>query len=188
MIIEGIITTEDQDRRMHVSPIGPHVDRSLESWVLKPFQTSTTFCNLHRSQRGVFHIIDDGLLLIESVLGICNRSGSMPEARYHSDLGWVLNGACRAFPLQIIDWDLGQPRAVARCNVGRCIEIRPFWGWNRAIHSLLELAVLWSRREILESTILHEEFQKQAIIIRKTAGDRELTALSILEQHFAELP
>lgn len=186
MIIEGIITTEDRDGRMHVAPIGPHVDRPLESWVLKPFQTSTTFSNLHRNPRGVFHIVDDGLLLVESVLGICNQGDAYPEASYHDDVGWVLKEACRAFPLRVIDWDLGQPRAVAKCMVGKCIELRPFWGWNRANHSLLELAVLWSRRELLESTILQEEFQRHATIVEKTAGDREFSALSLLEQHLAE--
>ncbi len=186
MIIEGIITTEDRDGRMHVAPIGPHVDRPLESWVLKPFQTSTTFSNLHRNPRGVFHIVDDGLLLVESVLGICNQGDAYPEASYHDDVGWVLKEACRAFPLRVIDWDLGQPRAVAKCMVGKCMELRPFWGWNRANHSLLELAVLWSRRELLESTILQEEFQRHATIVERTAGDREFFALSLLEQHFAE--
>jgi hypothetical protein len=184
MILEGIITTEDPANRMHVAPIGPHVDRSLESWSLKPFQTSTTFSNLHRTSRGVFHIVDDALLLVQSVLGISNQVGAEPQAIYHEGIGWILSGACRAYPLQVTEWDVSQPRAVARCQAGKPLEIRPFWGWNRAAHSLLELAVLWSRRDLLEAVILKEEFQRHRIIIEKTAGDRELTALSLLDEQF----
>jgi hypothetical protein len=86
--------------------------------------------------------------------------------------------------LQVTEWDVSQPRAVARCLAGKPLEIRPFWGWNRATHSLLELAVLWSRRNLLDAVILKEEFQRHRIIIEKTAGDRELTALSLLDEQF----
>jgi hypothetical protein len=46
------------------------------------------------------------------------------------------------------------------------------------------LAVLWSRRDLLEAVILKEEFRRHRIIIEKTAGDRELTALSLLDEQF----
>ncbi|MCY3005477.1 MAG: DUF447 family protein [Planctomycetota bacterium] len=186
MILEGILTTQSADDRMHVSPIGPHVDRSLETWVLKPFKSSTTFSNLHRSDRAVFHIVDDALLLVQAVLGICNTQDGSPAADYRPSVGWVLRGACRAIPLQIDQWDLSQERASANCRAGRCIEIRPFWGWNRAAHSLVELAVVWSRRDLVEQAFLDAEFERHRIVIQKTAGDRELQALALLERSLTD--
>lgn len=181
MIIEGIITTEDAHGRMHVAPIGPHIDRMFRSWALKPFKTSTTFANLFRSNRGIFHIVDDGLLLVQSVLGHCNKPGQEPPAQLHAGIGWVLTDACRAFPLQISQWETSEDRAQAVCCPGPSIELRAFWGWNRASHSLVELSVLWSRRHLISLEELDKEFQRHRVIIEKTAGDRELAALTLLD-------
>lgn len=182
MIIEGIITTQDPDHQMHVAPIGPHVDRSLNHWVLKPFQSSTTFRNLRLHHRAVFHVIDDGLMLIQAVLGLSNAANNRPSAEFRDGIGWILKDACRAFPLQIIDWDTSQDRAIATCRHEPCIEIRPFWGWNRASHSLLEIAVVWSRRHIIDKEELINEIERHRIIIQKTAGARELEAQTLLDK------
>lgn len=181
MILEGILTTEAADGRMHVAPIGPHVDRSLQNWILKPFKSSTTFQNLYRNHRGVFHVVDDGLLLVQALLGLCNEVQSQPQARFEEGVGWILQDACRAMPLKVFQWDIEQERAVADCEAGSFLEIRPFWGWNRAVHSLVELSILWSRRHMIPSEELLKEFRAHRIVIQKTAGDRELQALSLLE-------
>jgi hypothetical protein len=186
MILEGILTTESADERMHVSPIGPHVDRRLETWVLKPFKTSTTFSNLHRTHRAVFHIVDDALLMVQAVVGICNTQEGTPRADYQPSVGWVLRNACRAIPLQIHRWDLSKDRAVADCRAAECIDIRPFWGWNRAANSLLELSILWSRRDMLDHDFLSAEFERHKVVIQKTAGDREFEALALLERSLAD--
>jgi len=182
LIIEGIITTQDPDHQMHVAPIGPHVDQSLKQWVLKPFQTSTTFRNLRLHNRAVFHVLDDGLLLVQAALGICNSEHNRPTAEFHAQIGWILKDACRAFPLQVIDWDTSQDRAIAICKHDPCIELKPFWGWNRACHSLLELAVVWSRRHIISPDELKNQVDRHRIIIEKTAGERELRALMLLDK------
>lgn len=181
MIIEGIITTEDPDGRMHLAPIGPHVDREMTHWILKPFQSSTTFRNLHDRNRAVFHIVDDGLLMVQAVLGMSNQPNHIPPANFDDRFGWILKDACRAVPLRIHHWDLSQDRATATCIAQSPIELNTFWGWNRAKHSLIELAVLWSRRHLLDQKEILVEFDRHRIIISKTAGDRELQALHLLE-------
>lgn len=182
MILEGILTTETSDGGMHVSPIGPHVNRELTHWELKPFKTSTTFGNLRRSNRGVFHVVDDGLLMIQAVLGLCNPPHPQPIAQYHESFGWILEETCRAIPLKVLSWNVEPERATAVCAAAPCVSERSFWGWNRANHSLLELAILWSRKHMLEATILQSELERHRIIILKTAGDRELEALRLLEE------
>lgn len=182
MILEGILTTETSDGGMHVSPIGPHVNRELTRWELKPFKTSNTFGNLRRSNRGVFHIVDDGLLMVQAVLGLCNAPHPQPVAKFHDSFGWVLEGTCRAIPLKAVSWDIENDRATACCIPSPPVAERPFWGWNRANHSLLELAILWSRKHMLEPSSLLAEFERHRTIILKTAGDRELEALQLFEE------
>jgi hypothetical protein len=187
MIIEGILTTQSADGAMHVSPIGPHVDREQLHWTLKPFKSSHTFANLQAHPQAVFHVVDDGLLMVQSVLGFCNPPHISPPAQFEPSVGWVLTQACRAVPLTIIGWDTSEERAIAQCQAGEWRELQPFWGWNRAAHSLLELAILLSRRHFLDPSIVQAEFEKHRIIIEKTAGDRELQALSLV-QSALELP
>jgi len=182
MIVEGILTTESEDGTMHVAPIGPHVDRMMHSWILKPFQTSKTFSNLHRQSRAVFHIVDDGLLMVQSVLGICNSPLHAPASRFDASLGWILQDACRAIPLRIAAWDLRNERATATCQEVERIELKPFWGWNRACNSLLELSILVSRKHLLDQDYLRQQVEHHRTIIQKTAGDRELQGLELVEQ------
>lgn len=199
MIIEGIITTENADGSMHVAPIGPHVDRELRSWSVKPFQSSTTFRNFFRTNRAIFHVTDDALLMAASVLGIGNTPNPavLPSvsqqrwtdriqkhrvSKWSDDHGWILENACQAFSLQTIRWDVSAPRAHADCSVVQRWELRPFWGWNRAKHSILELAILVSRRQWLAAHEWQAEWERHRVFIEKTAGDEELEALELLQE------
>jgi hypothetical protein len=57
---------------------------------------------------------------------------------------------------------------------------RPFRGWNRAAHGILEGAVLFSRLSLLGADEVQRQFSPWIPIIRKTGGDGELQALSLL--------
>ena len=48
MILEGIVTTLSPDGVLNIAPMGPQIDAemSLRSFVLRPYRTSTTYCNL----------------------------------------------------------------------------------------------------------------------------------------------
>lgn len=207
MIVEGIITTEDENGEMHAAPIGPHVDYAFRDWTLYPFQTSTTFANLHRTGRAVFHITDDAFLLTATVLGFGNRQLSSCQksdvssseehrsdiefkwrhvidkarrANHDPEVGWVLESCHRFYALQITEWDTSTPRAKGICQVVKQGTKGDFWGWNRAKHSLLELAILVSRRHMTDPAIWQEEWDRHCIIINKTAGPWELEALALL--------
>jgi hypothetical protein len=191
MVIEGIITTENQDGSMHLAPIGPHVDQELTTWVLRPFQTSISFANLRIHNRGVFHVTDDSLLMAAAVLGLCTNSSnadiqSAVKAQCDPTQGWVLEQCCRSFALTVREWDVSQPRAVAYCELQRQREQRPFWGWNRAANSILELSILASRRHMVDRQVLVDEMDRHRIIIEKTAGPRELAAWELLKAHLSQ--
>ncbi len=42
-ILEGVITTLNEDRSVNISPMGPIVDPQLKTLVLRPFRTSKTY-------------------------------------------------------------------------------------------------------------------------------------------------
>ena len=200
MVIEGVLTTEDSNGAMHVSPIGPHVDAELSCWTLKPFQSSTTFVNLQASSRAVFHVVDDALLMAAAVLGLCKPADlldrtldgldaeqldALVAAEYQPEIGWVLDLGCSYFALAVQEWDVSNPRAIAHCSLLSRVEKRPFWGWNRAKHSILELAIIASRVQMLERSVIDDELNRHGIIIEKTAGPRELAAWELLKKHLS---
>ncbi|MGE0378942.1 MAG: DUF447 domain-containing protein, partial [Planctomycetaceae bacterium] len=59
MILEGIVTTRSAAGVVNVAPMGPIVDEWMQTLLLRPFQTSTTYRNLKQSGCGVFHVTDD---------------------------------------------------------------------------------------------------------------------------------
>jgi hypothetical protein len=196
MIIEGIITTENTDGTMHVAPIGPHVNNELTDWILKPFQTSKTFQNLYRTGAGVFHVSDDSLLMATSVLGVTESSYEpwaaewmarwLPQiiasrsSYYVPDCGWILKRSHRYFSLKTGEWNLSDARAIVKCSISQQDTLRPFWGWNRAKHSILELSVLASRKHMIAADEIASELGRHRIVIEKTAGESELAALELL--------
>ena len=201
MVIEGVLTTENADGSMHVAPIGPHVNADLSHWTLKPFQSSTTFSNLRASSRAVFHVVDDPLLMAAAVLGLCNTRDKLADfedilavdeihqlasAQFKARIGWVLDLSCRSFALAVETWDVSNPRAVAVCSLTLQEENRPFWGWNRAKHSILELAILASRVDMLERAEIDEELIRHQMIIEKTSGTREIVAWELLKKHLSQ--
>jgi len=179
LILEAIITSENDDGTIHVAPMGPHVSDDLSEWTLKPFQTSTTFRNLYAKNRCVVNIVDDALLLAQAVVGQANES----HARYVDEVGYVLNAACHWYGLTITSWDVTQPRAIAKCSIGSKRVSHPFFGWNRAKHSVLELAILVSRLKMLEKSFIQSEIERLRVLIDKTAGERESIAFDLLVDH-----
>ena len=75
-ILEGIVTTLNVDGSVNISPMGPIVDDALDRLWLRPFKTSTTYQNLKRTGRGVFHVTDDVELLAQAAVG---QPSSLPR-------------------------------------------------------------------------------------------------------------
>jgi len=198
MVIEGIVTTENPDGSAHIAPIGPHVDQNLAKWVLMPFQSSTTFANLQSRDRCVFHVVDDALLMAAAVLGHCNSAtphsdpalahaiGEVSRCRFETSMGWILENSCRTFALSVVHWDLSEIRAIAECQLIQQKERRPFWGWNRAASSILELSIVASRVHLMDRAQIEAELARHRIIVQKTAGPREFAAWELLNTRLSQ--
>ncbi len=181
-VLEAIVTTENEDGSQHVAPMGPLVSTSRAEWILKPFQTSTTFTNLRRSNRCVVNVTDDALLMAKAVLGTASHEPS----RFVEGVGYVLKQACHWYALSIHEWDCSQPRAVARCIAMDHGLQHSFFGWNRAKHAVVELAIHVSRKEMLDPIFLQSEVERLKVLIDKTASEQERCAFDLLIQHIDE--
>lgn len=181
MIIEGLLTTCDFQGQPHVAPMGPVVDEKLEHWRLRPFQSSSTFENLRRYPYAVFHVVDDVLSLAQTALGL---ESDLQFAKV--DNCWILPSACHWYRLQVTEWDLSESRSGAEAIVLEQRIQRPFWGWNRAKHAIIEATILLTRRHLLERSFIEQELGRLESAVEKTAGTRERQAWELLRQQVKE--
>jgi len=178
MILEGIVTSQNADGELNVAPMGPVVDESLASLVLRPFQTSRTYRNLKAHPQGVLHVTDDVLLFAQAVTGeLKNPPETMPA---HQVAGFILKSACRWYEFQVEDIDDSDDRTRILCRIVHSGRLRDFFGFNRAKHAVLEAAVLATRIHILPADSIREQFAALRIPVMKTAGVQERLAFDLL--------
>jgi hypothetical protein len=179
MILEGIVTSGDGNGSWNVAPMGPIVDEALTHLVLRPFQTSRTYQNLKQNPCGVFHVVDDVLLLARAAIG------ALPEFPEYFPAekidGRVLKAACRWYEFEIDACDDSQPRVTMQARVVHCGRLRDFFGFNRAKHAVLEAAILATRTHLITPAELASDFERLRVIVEKTAGPQEREAFALLE-------
>ncbi len=181
MILEGIVTTLDQHDELNVAPMGPIVDETLATLVLRPFRTSRTYQNLKARPGGVFHVVDDVLLVVQSAIG----EWSTPPVHFPAEriAGRVLSAACRWYEFEIDVCDDRQERTEMQARVVHSGRLRDFFGFNRAKHAVLEGAILATRLALIPHDNVLSEFERLKVIVHKTAGPREREAFELLERY-----
>jgi hypothetical protein len=185
LIAEGIVTTINPDGSANISPMGPRVNRDFTRLVLRPFQTSTTYQNLKRTGEGVFHVTDDVLLIAKAAIGQLTPQPALQEAP--GIRGFLLADACRWFAFRVSHLNDSQDRTTIDCTVVDSGNLRPFFGFNRAKHAVLEAAILATRIGILPSEQITAELQRLEILVEKTAGAQEREAFELLRDHVARM-
>lgn len=180
-ICEGLMLTEGADGRPHFAPMGPFVREDWTGFTFRPFHTSTTFANLARARRGVFHVTDDCLLLAQAALGKLEKP---PETvPLEGRPGFRLVDACRWYAVEIDSVDASSERTRMPATVVESGRIRDFWGWCRAKHAVLEAAVLATRLHMLLPEEVRAELLRLRSPLEKTGGAQEFEAFSMVERH-----
>lgn len=183
MILEGIVTTTGPTGAMHLAPMGPHVPSSGVDWTklrLRPFQTSQTYQNLVKRPEGVFHVIDDVLLLAQAAVG--QFESPPPHQKSHHVEGWILQEACRYYEFRITSQDHDKPRADLEAQVVYQGRLRDFQGFNRAKHAVVEAAILVTRLHILDHETVQAEMDRLMVMIEKTGGEQEREAFALIQK------
>jgi uncharacterized protein len=181
MILEGIVTTLNPDRSVNISPMGPQVDSDMESFVLRPYQSSTTYRNLKRTGEGTLHVTDDVLLLAQAAVGQPDPLPPMIDAAAID--GVILADACRWYAFRVESVDDRNDRTEIIVRVVDHGTFRDFFGFNRAKHAVVEAAILATRISFLPAEEIKREFERLASPVNKTGGPREIEAFEFLCQY-----
>jgi len=184
MILEGIVTTINREGELNIAPMGPVVDPEMTHLVLRPFETSRTFSNLKETRCGVFHVVDDVLLLAKAAIGLLEEIPKTFPAEHIS--GAVLQSSCRWYEFQIESIDETEQRSEMQAKVIHFGRIRDYFGLNRAKHAVLEAAILATRTHITEQIELEAQYRALAEIVKKTAGPEEQAAFELLEEYISK--
>lgn len=183
MILEGLVTTTNADGSPHLAPMGPNMGEYGDSFLLRPFPTSTTYMNLKRHPEGVLHVTDDVMLMAKAAVG---KVKPFPDHREAESIrGFVLDNACRYFEFLASGFDESETRVRIECRIVKSGSGREFFGFNRAKHAVLEAAILATRFHLLPAEEIDAEYKKIRIIVDKTAGPQERKAMTFLEREWA---
>ena len=165
---------------MHLAPMGPRVEPDWSGFLLRPFPSSQTYRNLKAHGQGVLHVTDDVLLLAQAAVG---RAATQPARQAERVAGFVLTGACRFYEFEVRSMDESQERVQIRADVVHRGTLREFFGLNRAKHAVVEAAILATRLHLIPADEVRAEYRKLRVLVEKTGGPAEHTALDFLTDH-----
>jgi hypothetical protein len=97
----------------------------------------------------------------------------------------VLDDACRAYEFKVVVADTTQERLRLEAHVVAVHEGRPFLGFNRARHAVVEGAILVTRLHLLGADEVRRQFRDLAVLVEKTGGPLEHEAFRLLEDKVA---
>ncbi|MFT3882261.1 MAG: DUF447 family protein [Gemmatales bacterium] len=186
LVIEGIVTTIGEDGQVNIAPMGPKVDRQFRRMTLRPFKTSQTYKNLVHHPEGVFHVVDDVLLLAQAAVGQIEPVPIMIMSDHVN--GYILSDACRFYAFKVERLDDSQDRAEIDVSIVREGRMLDHFGFNRAMYAVVEASILATRVHMLPRKQIDEELSKLSPLIEKTGGLREQEAFAFLKNYIAQQP
>jgi hypothetical protein len=184
VILEGIVTTINEDGTTNISPMGPIVEPDMTRFRLRPYRTSTTYANLKRTGHGVLHVTDDVLLLARAAIGFVEPEPPLLDSA--GEQCRVLADACRWYAFRVTTLDDDQERTDIAVEVTDSERLRDFFGLNRAKHAIVEAAILATRVAFLPAQQIAEEMGRLAVLVEKTGGPAEHEALELLQAYIRD--
>lgn len=180
MIIEGIVTSRDSGGLLNIAPMGPIVDGDFDRLILRPFQTSTTFQNLAVNRCGVFHVVDSVEVIALSAIG---QLETLPETFPAREVaGEILKDCCRWFEFRVEHIDDSDQRSVMNAIVVSRGNQRPFRGFNRARHAILEVTIAATRIHVLPREEILRTFDFFRSAVEKTGDPSDILLFKKLDQ------
>lgn len=180
MILESIVTTVGTDGRVNIAPMGPVVDGlSFRQFLLRPFESSQTFANLMASRHAVVHVTDDASLFARAAVGKIKSAGLVQPLDAEKQF-FRLNDCHRWFALDVVSVSEDRPRAEMVCRVVSSGVVRPFFGFNRAKHAIIEAAILATRTHLLPASEIHSQLAALVPLVEKTGSDADRDVFAVL--------
>ena len=178
MILEGLVTTLGPDGAINIAPMGPIVNESMTRLIFRPFKSSRTYQNFKARPVGVFHVIDDVLLLAEAAI---DRMEMLPPTAPAKVIeGQIITDACRWYEFEIESFDDTLDRTTLKSRVVHMGRLKDWFGFNRAKHAVLEAAILATRVHLLPREEILAQLDALSVPIQKTCGPQERAAFDLL--------
>jgi hypothetical protein len=190
VILESIVTSVDLRGQINLAPMGPRVDPQLLTrdaegalLVLRPFDSSRTYRNLIETGKAVVHVTDDAELMARAAVDAIH-SGEIESLVHRIDdtQWWALRDCHRWLAVTVESVSDQTPRVDLRCRVVRSGLVRPFFGFNRAKHAVIEAAIVATRCDWLPAGEIREQLERLQPLVDKTGGPAEHRAFDFLRK------
>jgi hypothetical protein len=133
--------------------------------------------------RGVFHVTDDVELVARAAIG---QLEPLPRLVAECDGRCQrLADCCRWAAIEVVSCNDSAERAAIDCRVITGGEIRPFFGFNRAKHAVIEAAILATRVGILPGAEIQNQLGRLMPLVEKTGGRQERRAFQLLTEYIS---
>jgi hypothetical protein len=202
MILESIVTTLDDSGNVNIAPMGPTVDHDITRITLRPFRTSKTYANLLPKSLGqldersptppvrcaVVHVSDDAMLFAQAAVDqIDNDQAHRITTTINTKSCRRLKDCHRWFAVRAVNPDQirqpkTDPRATIECEILEQGVERPFFGFNRAKHAVIEAAILATRTHLLDGEDIQTQIDQLQVPVEKTGGKQERDAFAFLQR------
>jgi hypothetical protein len=184
VIVETVVTTLGPGGTPHFAAMG--VLWGEERITIRPYLGTRTYRNLTASREAVVSVTDDVLLFVKSAL----THEPLPSAPARHVSAPVLRDACHWREVSVEE--IVVPEAAARAEVVTRVvgrgERRPFVGWCRAKHAVVEASILASRRRLLAPEAIRGELGRLDELVEKTGGPREREAMAFIRTYLGRAP
>lgn len=180
MIRETIVTTLNADDTVQIAPMG--IREVNDQIIIAPFRPSTTLDNLKRGSTAVINMSDD----VRIFAGCLTGRYDWPTVPVKIIQGRRLRDALSHLEVEVARVEEDDTRPRFYCAVRNRETHRPFRGFNRAQHAVLEAAILISRLHMLPADKIDTEIRYLQIAVDKTAGDTEREAWDWLMARITE--
>lgn len=180
MIRETIVTTLNADGTVQIAPMGIRLVE--DQFVIAPFRPSTTLDNLKRGAAAVINMTDD----VRVFAGCLTGRYDWPTVPATVIQGRRLRDLLSHAEVEVTRVEEDDTRPRYFCAVRHQETHRPFAGFNRAQHAVLEAAILVSRLHLLPAGKIDTEMGYLQSAVDKTGGAAEREAWDWLLARIAE--
>jgi uncharacterized protein len=180
LVVETVVTTLAPDGEPHFAAMG--VVWGEETILIRPYRDTRTLRHLQTHPEAVVNVTDDVLAFAKSAL-THERLPAEPAAHVR---GAVLRAACHWREVAVTDIALpgaSASRALVRTRVVGAGYRRPFAGFCRAKHAVVEASILASRVRYLPRAEILDGMERLAPLVEKTGGPDEREAFAFVRQY-----
>jgi hypothetical protein len=167
MILETIVSTINQKRKVNFAPFG--IKKKSKNIIISPYIPSITLQNLRYNNCAVINYVDDASFYVNCILGKKNFKKKKTQI---IDGFFLVNSLSydEVVVKKIIE-DSVRPSFI--CEVVKSVSKKKYDGHNRAKAAIIEACILASRVKLLKKKKILDELNYLSIGVEKTAGNLE---------------